>query len=104
MDPKDHDILIEIKTQVTRLISDVKDLKDDTARRVEKVEQDKMSRKEFEEAQLDHEKAHKLHDSQLAKHEKRIDFLISAYWKAIGALAALELIARFIPQITRLFL
>lgn len=103
MDPKDHDILIEIKTQVTRLISDVKDLKDDTARRVESVEREKVSKSEFSEAQIDHEKAHKLHEAQLAKHDKRIDFLISAYWKAVGALVALEVVARYIPQLTKLF-
>jgi hypothetical protein len=84
MDPKDHDILIEIKTQVTRLISDVKELKDDTARRVEVVEQEKLSKEDFDTAQIEHAETHDRHQKAIETLRDRNDFLISKYWWLVG--------------------
>ena len=92
MDTKDHDILIEIKTQVIRLISDVKELKDETAKRVEVVERDKLSKEEFEIEQTKHDEAHSRYEEQIERSTGRIDFLISKYWWAVGVGAAISVV------------
>ncbi len=91
-DTKDHDILIEIKTQVTRLISDVKELKDETTKRVDVVEREKLSKDDFDLEQAKHDETHSRYEEQIERHRTRIDFLISKYWWAVGVGAAVSVV------------
>jgi hypothetical protein len=79
MDPKDHDLLISMNVKLDRVITDVRDLNDSTARRVSSLEQEKLDKVEADRLLKEEEKVH-------ANHGKRIRFLERAYWIAIGAL------------------
>lgn len=93
MESKDHDLLIEIKTQVLRLISDVKDIKDDTARRLEVVEIEKLTRSDFEKWKKED------FEPLLIEHRnlQRIAFI------SIGGLGLLQLIAILASIYSNLF-
>jgi ElaB/YqjD/DUF883 family membrane-anchored ribosome-binding protein len=91
-DPKDHDILIEIKTQVTRLISDVKEIKDDTARRVDAMEQEKLSKDDFQVMQMEHEAAHKRLEKAQSNQLETVTFLVQRYWIAVGVLGVVDVL------------
>lgn len=95
MDPKDHDVLIAISTQVDRLISDVKDVrsdiadvKSDLANRVAALESEKVSKIDFAAAQLDHVTMHKAFDD-------RLSFVERAVWIGIGGITIVEIIFKF---------
>lgn len=47
----DHDLLIELRTEVKNISKDIKEIKDNTASRLSALEQDKVTQKEF----TDHE-------------------------------------------------
>lgn len=49
----DHDLLIQIATKLDRAILDIKDLKDDTTRRVSTLEEEKVSQKDFDDLKND---------------------------------------------------
>ena len=68
----DHDILIEIKTEVGFIRQEVKDLKENTTGRISALE------------------ANKTPISTTADHETRLRLLERWGWKAIGCLAALQ--------------
>lgn len=46
---EDHDIIIGIKGALERVISDIKDLKDGTSKRISDLEDDKADKRDFEE-------------------------------------------------------
>lgn len=48
---KDHDILIELRTEMTNVRRDIKELADGTVKRIELLEKEKADRKEIEEIQ-----------------------------------------------------
>ena len=45
----DHDLLIELRTEMQGIRKDIKDLKDGTTERISKLENDKANKKDFEE-------------------------------------------------------
>jgi hypothetical protein len=45
----DHDLLIELRTEMQGIRKDIKDLKDGTTERITKLENDKADKKDFEE-------------------------------------------------------
>jgi hypothetical protein len=45
----DHDLLIELRTEMQGIRKDIKDLKDGTTERISKLENDKTDKKEFDE-------------------------------------------------------
>jgi len=47
----DHDLLIELRTEVANIRNDIRELKDNTTSRVIQLERDKADRKEVEELQ-----------------------------------------------------
>jgi hypothetical protein len=95
MEPKDHDVLVTIATQVERLISDVKDVradiadvKSDLANRVATLESEKLSRADFTAAQNEHIAMHKAFDD-------RLSFVERAVWIGIGGITILEVVFKF---------
>lgn len=72
MNENDHDLLIELRTEMKNLRGDVKELKDNVATRVSNLEVEKADKVEV----VDHE-------SRLRKLEK-------FGWMAAGALALIE--------------
>lgn len=91
MEPKDHDVLITIATQVDRLISDVKDVradiadvKSDLANRVALLENEKVSKVDFDKAEYDQSKVVAELGAELRESRKIIDFLSSRYWWLVG--------------------
>lgn len=50
---EDHDLLIGLKGQMERIITDIKDIKDGTSLRISNLEEDKADRQDFEELKKD---------------------------------------------------
>jgi hypothetical protein len=77
----DHDLLISLKAEVTtkldRVIEDVKELKDNVAKRVTDLENEKVNKTEFDEVRDDH--------------EARLRFIERYVWIAIGVVGVLQL-------------
>jgi hypothetical protein len=48
---EDHDLLVELRTEMRGVRSDIKDLKEGTTARIQTLERDKADRKEVEELQ-----------------------------------------------------
>ena len=82
MRQSDHDLLVSIHTKVERVIDDVKDLGMNVGGRLTLVEETKLGKKEY--------------DVEHADHEKRIRNLERYVWLAIGALAVLQFILKFV--------
>jgi phage-related minor tail protein len=82
----DHDLLIQIATKLDRAISDIKELKDNAAARIDALEQEKLNQKEFEGVRAAADKLHNDHEKRLRRIEKW-GFL------AIGALGFLQIVA-----------
>lgn len=65
----DHDLLIAMKaefsTKLDRVILDVKDLKDNTAKRVHDLEEEKLDKTEAERMAREAEKVHEDHEDRL---------------------------------------
>jgi hypothetical protein len=64
----DHDLLIQINTKLERVITDVKELKDNVADRVSALEMEKFNKADANQAISD---GNKIHDD----HEKRLRYL-----------------------------
>jgi hypothetical protein len=89
MDPKDHDLLIELKTEMKGLRQDVRSLTDNTAGQIRDLQREKLNRQDF----LEYETESK---SQAKDHEERIRTLERAFWRGIGALAIIQMTAQFL--------
>lgn len=85
MEPKDHDLLIQMDVKLDRVIKDVADLNDSTARRVSDLEQEKLDKAEAARLQKESEAVH-------ANHNRRITFLERGYWIAAGALSVIDIV------------
>ena len=55
-DLNDHDVLIELRTDMKTVKQDLKEIKENTAARLSALEQDHVSIKEFHELQNSHQK------------------------------------------------
>lgn len=75
---KDHDLLIEIKTKLDRVISDVAEVKTNSINRIEALELNKLNITEFE------------------KLLRRVEWLEKIAYGALAILGALEFYFRFI--------
>jgi hypothetical protein len=62
----DHDLLIELRTEMQGVRSDIKELRDGTATRLSILENDRVTQKEF------------------ADHETRLRFIEKYVWMALG--------------------
>jgi hypothetical protein len=71
---QDHDLLIELKTEVRALRGDIKELKDGTAQQLSNLKDDHVTRKEHED------------------HETRIRFVEKYVWGAIAIIGLINLI------------
>lgn len=94
----DHDLLLTLKAEVTtkldRVISDVKDLKDDTVARIGALEQEKLNRTVFEtykaQATKDFEEYKKTTDSTIVDLTKTARSLQNWLYYGLGFCAAIE--------------
>lgn len=82
MEPKDHDLLIEIKTKVDRVIADVRDINTNIVSKVDSLEKDKVDRTEFEKV--------------TGNNSNRISWLERIAYGGIAILAAVEFYYRII--------
>lgn len=69
----DHDLLIELRTEMRGVRSDVKDLRDNTTKRVDDLENDKANRDEMMNLKRDADKIHDDHETRLRNLEKDND-------------------------------
>lgn len=84
----DHDLLIQINTKVERVISDVKEIRDNTTSRVDALESEKLDKVEAAKAIVAHEK---IHDD----FEKRLKWLERIAYSGLAIIAAVEFYFRF---------
>jgi hypothetical protein len=70
----DHDLLIELRTEMQGVRSDIKEIKDGTAARLSALEADRVTQKEFQD------------------HEDRIRFIEKYVWGAVGIIGLINLI------------
>lgn len=89
MDPKDHDLLIELKTEMKGLRQDVRSLSDNTTAQIRDLQRDKLNRQDFIEYEVEAK-------TQSKDHEERIRTLEKAFWRGIGALAVIQMVAQFL--------
>lgn len=87
MDPQlDHDLLVELRTEMKGVRADLREIKDNTTSRLSLLEQDHITVKEFS----DHEnRLRTIEDKRLAKIENKL-----AYWA--GALVVINLLAGYL--------
>lgn len=69
----DHDLLIELRTEMRGVRTDVKDLRDNTSKRVDALENEKMNRDEVMRLKADADKIHDDHEERLRGLEKDND-------------------------------
>jgi len=74
----DHDLLVELRTEMKAVREDIKDLKDGTQARLSALESDRVTQKEFQEVKKDF--------------ESRIRFIEKYVWMAIGIVGLIDLI------------
>ena len=74
----DHDIIIEVRTELKGMRADLKNFSDDTKERLVRVEEGKLSKEEFGKFQIEDTK---LNDDK----ERRLRFLERWGWTAWGA-------------------
>jgi Skp family chaperone for outer membrane proteins len=89
MDPKDHDLLIELKTEMKGLRQDVRSLSDNTTAQIRDLQRDKLDWHDFKEYEVEAKTSKK-------DHEERIRTLEKAFWRGIGALAVIQMVAQFL--------
>lgn len=88
---EDRDLLVEMKVLLDRAIKDINDLKDNTVHRVNLLDENKMDKAEVFRLRAEDDKRHFDHEKRLRKVEK---------WgaMAIGALAIIQFIFKFLLQ------
>lgn len=85
----DHDLLIRLDEKVDGLSKDIKDLKDNLASRVDHLEDEKMSKEDFDLLKVQCDKTQQDHEDRLRSLE---------YWKWLlaGAMIVISFIAPYI--------
>ena len=114
----DHDLLLtfkaEVSTKLDRVITDVKDLKDDLVARVTDVEREKLNKAEFDtysqqvekgkaQAQRDFEDYKKETQNKLDAQQEQIDFANNWIRYGLGALGLLNFALAMITVIKLFF-
>jgi hypothetical protein len=89
---EDHDLLIELRTEMKALRSDVKDLKDNTSKRVDALENEKIDRIEVTRLKNDADKIHDDHEARIRAVEKLWENF-TGKWAILAALATIMLSA-----------
>lgn len=84
----DHDLLIAINVQVARIVSDIKEMKDNTTKRVDALESEKLDRVEADRLLV-------LSNAKNADFESRIRTLERYGAIAVGALYIMEFYLKF---------
>lgn len=69
----DHDLLIELRTEMRAMRGELKDMRDNIGRRVEDLEDNKVSVEEWHSSRGDAEKIHNDHEARLRSLEKARD-------------------------------
>ncbi len=85
----DHDLLIELRTELRGLRTDVNDLKNGLDSRVKNLEDDKISKVTVMALKKEADIVHKDHESRIRVLEKWV-------WVAIGALGIIQVALHFI--------
>src|SRR3990167_2280445 len=76
---EDRDLLIKLNTQVETLIADVKELKDNTAKRVDALESEKESKAEVSRLLTEANKVHEDFEERLRKNTSDIESFKGKY-------------------------
>jgi hypothetical protein len=79
----DHDLLIELRTEMKGMRADIKSFNDDTKERLASLQEKKLDKDEFGKFILEDSK-------QNDDHERRIRFLERWGWAAWGAVCVIE--------------
>ena len=79
----DHDLLIELRTEMRGVRSDIQKLTDDTKERIVRLEESKVTKEDFSMHLREDGDSHK-------DHETRIRFIERYMWAAIGIVAIAE--------------
>jgi len=90
LNTNDHDVLIELRTEMRGVRADIKDIKEDTAHRVSLLEDNKIDKREVEKMLVE---GNKVHDD----HERRIRKLEYFFWIGVGAVLLIELALNYYP-------
>lgn len=86
--PNDHDVLIELRTEMRGVRSDIKDLKEDSAHRISLLEDNKIDKREVETMVAASTKIHE-------DHERRIRKLEYFFWLGMGGIIVIELVIKY---------
>ena len=91
----DRDLLIELRTQMIAVRNDIKDIRDNTAGRLIRVEQEKLDRSEFNRIQAESLTVEGDHETRLRLAEKQITRILT--WGSAGLLllGLIEFLAPF---------
>lgn len=91
----DHDLLIVLNTKMDVLGTDVKEMKEGTQRRIDKLENDKIDRTEVMAMKVDAEKVHKDtkddYETSRKDHEARIRAMEIKIYVASGVVIAVQI-------------
>lgn len=82
---QDHDLLIELRTEMRGLRTDFKAMADDTKERITRLEEKKLDKDDFQEFLTDYK-------LDRDKKQKSIDFLMKWFWIAWGAVVLLQIL------------
>lgn len=97
LNQNDHDVLIALDTKMTILIAEFKEMRDQTAKGVDRLEVNKVDKDEFHRSRRDIEKEHESMKKEHEKLGKDLETLKIWRWLILGGLAVVELVIRFIP-------
>jgi hypothetical protein len=82
MDPKDHDLLIELRTEVKGLREDFRTANTSIAAQLASLQTSKLDKDTFSD-----------HLQKFEDHEERIRSLEKGFWKMVGALIVVQIVA-----------
>lgn len=92
MEPNDHDLLIELRTEFRAVRADIKDLKENTIKRLEDVETGKLNIREFHDHVVSDEKSHLTIAATFKEHDDRLRFHDRALYVGITLLTVLQML------------
>ncbi len=96
---RDHDLLIKLNTQMDTLIRDVKEMKDNTAKRVDDLEADKVSMAQLEQYRADGAKIHDDHEARLRNVENIFESFKGKY--AILAVIGMAIVSLIVTYVSK---
>lgn len=87
----DHDLLIELRTEMRNIRSDIKELKEGTTQRIQILERDKADRQEVEFLQKKLNEDIENRIRKLEEYRSRYFIMMSLYTAAVGIMIGLML-------------